>query len=103
MADVDAHQVSLLQSASLTELGARIKHARLAAGLTQTQLDALGPGPFEVVVDSTIGPGELSYGELGLPGERSDEVLISAHVCHPSLANDNLSGIVVAAELATFL
>jgi transcriptional regulator with XRE-family HTH domain len=38
MADVDAHQVSLLQSASLTELGARIKHARLAAGLTQTQL-----------------------------------------------------------------
>jgi aminopeptidase-like protein len=71
--------------------------------LTQTQLDALGPGPFDVVVDSTIGPGELTYGELVLPGERSDEVLISAHVCHPSLANDNLSGIVVAAELAKAL
>lgn len=71
--------------------------------LTQHQLETLGPGPFDVVVDSTIGPGELTYGELVLPGERTDEVMISAHICHPSLANDNLSGIVVAAELARTL
>jgi aminopeptidase-like protein len=68
--------------------------------LSQAQLDALGPGPFDVVVDSSIAPGELTYGELVIPGDREEEVIVSAHVCHPSLANDNLSGIVVATELA---
>ncbi len=58
---------------------------------------------YEVCIDSTLEPGSLSYGELLLPGESSDEVLFSAHVCHPSLANDNLSGVVVAAELAAQL
>jgi aminopeptidase-like protein len=72
--------------------------------LTHTQLESLGPGPFEVVVDTTLAPGELSYGELVIPGERRDEeVVISAHVCHPSLANDNLSGITIATELARTL
>jgi aminopeptidase-like protein len=71
--------------------------------LTHSQLQSLGPGPFEVVIDSSIRPGELSYGELAIPGDSTDEVIISAHVCHPSLANDNLSGIVVATELAKAL
>lgn len=71
--------------------------------LTQTQLDGLGPGPFDVVVDTTIEPGELCYGELVLPGDDNEEVVISAHICHPSLANDNLTGIVVATELARAL
>lgn len=68
--------------------------------LRQRTLDALGPGPYDVVVDTTLGPGELTYGELVLPGETTDEVLVSAHVCHPSLANDNLTGIAVATQLA---
>ena len=71
--------------------------------LAHSQLEALGPGPFDVVIDTAITPGELSYGELVIPGDRADEVIISAHECHPSLANDNLSGIVVAAELARAL
>jgi aminopeptidase-like protein len=71
--------------------------------LAHSQLEALGPGPFDVVIDTTIAPGELSYGELVIPGDRPNEVIISAHVCHPSLANDNLSGIVVATELARSL
>jgi aminopeptidase-like protein len=71
--------------------------------LAHAQLEALGPGPFDVLIDSSLGPGELNYGELVLPGERSEEVMISAHVCHPSLANDNLSGIVIATELAKAL
>ena len=69
--------------------------------LSQRQRDALGPGPFDVVVDSTLDDrGELVYGEVVLRGESEDEVLISSHVCHPSLVNDNLSGLTVAAELA---
>jgi aminopeptidase-like protein len=71
--------------------------------LSENQLRAMDEGPYDVVVDTTIAPGELTYGELVLPGDTSDEVLISAHVCHPSLANDNLSGIVVATELARTL
>ena len=71
--------------------------------LTHSQLEALGAGPFDVVIDTTIEPGELNYGELVIPGDRADEVIISAHVCHPSLANDNLSGIVVATQLAKAL
>lgn len=71
--------------------------------LSQRTLDALGPGPYDVVVDTTLEPGELSYGELVLPGRTDEEVLISAHVCHPSLANDNLTGIAVATQLALSL
>jgi aminopeptidase-like protein len=52
-----------------------------------------------VCIDSTLAEGALSYSELFVPGESRDEVLFSCHICHPSLANDNLSGVVVAAYL----
>lgn len=68
--------------------------------LTQRQFDALEDGEYEVCIDSTLEDGSLTYGECVLPGQSDDEVLISAHSCHPSLANDNLSGIAVAALLA---
>lgn len=71
--------------------------------LTQRQLDAMDEGPYDVVVDTTLEPGALTYGELVVPGDSEDEVLLSAHVCHPSIANDNLSGIAVATELAATL
>jgi aminopeptidase-like protein len=58
---------------------------------------------YEVCIDSTLDYGNLTYGEYFLRGDSEDEVLISCHVCHPSLANDNLSGIVVAANLAKAL
>ena len=57
-------------------------------------------GDYEVVIDSTLEPGHLTYAELAIPGAGSDEVLISTYVCHPSLANDNLSGIAVATMVA---
>ncbi len=52
------------------------------------------------MIDSTLAPGSLSYGEFVVAGRSSDEVLISTHVCHPSLCDDNLSGIAVSVELA---
>jgi len=55
---------------------------------------------YRVDIDSAIFPGHLTYGELFIPGTGPDEILISAHLCHPSLANDNLSGLCVAAALA---
>lgn len=63
-------------------------------------IDRQGEQDYHVVVDSQLIDGSLSYGEVYFPGASNEEVLISTHVCHPSLANDNLSGIVVAAWLA---
>lgn len=71
--------------------------------LAHNQLLALPDGKYEVCIDSTLQDGRLTYGECFLPGECSDEVLISCHACHPSLANDNLSGITVARALAQLL
>ncbi len=71
--------------------------------LADDVLRALPPGDYEAVIDSSLQPGSLTYGECVLPGSSTDEVLISSHICHPSLANDNLSGVVVAAFLAKTL
>jgi aminopeptidase-like protein len=68
--------------------------------LPHRQLEALPEGDYEVCIDAALTEGSLSYGECLVPGRTTDEVLLSAHVCHPSLANDNLSGIAVATRLA---
>jgi aminopeptidase-like protein len=68
--------------------------------LSQRALEALPDGDYEVNIDSTLAPGHLTYGELILPGEDPAEVVVSTHVCHPSLADDNLSSIAVATALA---
>ncbi|WP_262385934.1 DUF4910 domain-containing protein [Hymenobacter sp. BT491] len=69
--------------------------------LSHNQLQTLNEAEYEVCIDATLdSSGSLTYGELLVPGEVEDEVLISCHCCHPSLANDNLSGMVVVAELA---
>jgi aminopeptidase-like protein len=60
----------------------------------------LPDGEYEVRIDSTLADGHLTYGEHVVPGRVPDEVLVSCHVCHPSLANDNLAGIAVAIALA---
>ncbi len=71
--------------------------------LSHRQLSQLADGEYEVCIDSSLKPGSLSYGEFLIPGETKDEFLISCHSCHPSLANDNLSGIVLAVALAKHL
>lgn len=71
--------------------------------LSQDALDALPEGEYRVFIDSSLAPGSLTYGEAYLPGAMPDEILVSCHVCHPALANDNLSGVVVAAHLARLL
>jgi aminopeptidase-like protein len=71
--------------------------------LAQQQLDHLEDGDYQVVIDSSLEPGLLTYGECFLRGQREEEVLLTTHICHPSLANDNLSGIAVLTELGTRL
>ena len=71
--------------------------------LSHDQLSALANGRYEVCIDSTLEDGHLTYGECYFPGQSKDEVLVSVHACHPSLANDNLSGLAVATFLAQML
>jgi len=71
--------------------------------LTHNQMLALKDQEYEVYIDSGLENGSLTYGECYIPGRSSDEVLVSCHACHPSLANDNLSGLAVATFLARLL
>lgn len=67
------------------------------------QYQVLTDSEYDVCIDSTLEDGHLTYGEWHLPGATEDEVLVSCHVCHPSLCNDNLSGVSVAVSLAQWL
>jgi aminopeptidase-like protein len=71
--------------------------------LSQNQLSALEEGEYEVCIDSSLEDGSLTYGEYYIQGATDDEVLVSCHTCHPSLCNDNLSGIALATFLARHL
>jgi aminopeptidase-like protein len=71
--------------------------------LSHNQMLALRDGEYEVCIDSSLEDGHLTYGECYVRGRSSDEVLISCHACHPSLANDNLSGLTVVTFLAQLL
>jgi aminopeptidase-like protein len=71
--------------------------------MSQRKLDELPDDEYEVCIDSILEPGHLTYGELRIQGVTDEEVLISCHSCHPSLCNDNLSGMTVAAKLAECL
>ena len=70
--------------------------------LSEVQRAALGHGPFRVRIDADRRAGVLDWGEIVIPGETAEEILVSTHICHPGLANDNGSGMVLAAALAAW-
>jgi Uncharacterized protein conserved in bacteria with an aminopeptidase-like domain len=71
--------------------------------LSHRQLQALEEGEYEICIDSTLREGSLTYGEYYVQGQSSDEIILSCHICHPSLCNDNLSGISLLTFLAKYL
>jgi aminopeptidase-like protein len=72
--------------------------------LSRRQLDAVEEGSsYEVCIDSTLSDGSITYGEAVIGGEEPAEVLLSTYICHPSLCNDNLSGIVLLAIVGKYL
>ncbi len=71
--------------------------------MSHNQLLQMQDDEYEVCIDSTLEDGSLTYGEYFIPGESNEEVLISCHTCHPSLANDNLAGIALTTFLAQYL
>ena len=71
--------------------------------LSHDLLETLKPGDYRVKIDSRLEPGSLTYGEVVIPGSSSKEVLLSTYVCHPSMANNELSGPVVTTELLAWI
>jgi aminopeptidase-like protein len=100
LAELKAHLFTLPDKPELIPY--RTSYYKEAWGfcLRHSTFESLPEGEYEVCVDSTLADGALSYGECYLPGESEREVLLSTHVCHPSLCNDNLSGIAVMTALA---
>jgi aminopeptidase-like protein len=71
--------------------------------MTHKQRVELKPGTYRATIDSRLEPGSLSYGELVIPGETKEEIFVSTYICHPSMANNELSGPVVSIFLAKWL
>jgi aminopeptidase-like protein len=71
--------------------------------ISHEQREQLGPGPFRLYIDSELCNGHMTYGEVFIEGETSEEVLLSTYICHPSMANNELSGPVVAMALIEYL
>ena len=71
--------------------------------LSHKRLNEMADGEYEVCIDSSLRDGHLTYGEHYIPGETADEILLSCHICHPSLCNDNLSGVALMVALFKYL
>lgn len=71
--------------------------------LSEQQRRQLKPGNYRAVINSSLEPGHLTYGELLIPGDQEEEIFLSTYVCHPSMANNELSGPTVATFLASWL
>ena len=71
--------------------------------MSERQKQALTDAEYEVCIDSTLEDGYLTYGELVLPGETDDEIFFSTYLCHPSMANNELSGPCVQTEVIKYL
>jgi len=103
LADLKSHLFSLPDQPDLIPYRTSYYKKTWGFCLSHIQLEELLDDHYEVFIDSEHTEGSLTYGEYFLAGETDEEVIISCHTCHPSLANDNLSGIAVGVELAKHL
>lgn len=100
LAELKKHIFTLPDQHDLIPYRTSYYNERWGFCMSHNALQALADGEYEVLIDSSIEAGALTYGEYVHRGESEEEVLFSAHICHPSLANDNCSGLALLAHLA---
>ena len=101
--ELEEHLYTLEDQPDVTPYVTSYYKRRWGFCISKNEKDALQGESFEVFIDSSFHDGALSIGELYLPGARHDEVLFSTYCCHPSLANDQLSGIALNVYLANWI
>jgi len=97
--DLKEHLYSLPEQPDLIPYLTSFYNENWGFCLSHKQLESMKDEEYEICIDSTLEKGHLTYGEYNLKGESEEEVLLSCYVCHPSICNDNLSGV----SLLTFL
>ena len=103
LADLRPHLHTIPEHPDWIPLRTSYYHENWGFCLAHSLLEELTEGVYEICIDSSLEPGSLTYAESYLPGETSDEVLISTYVCHPSVCNDGVSGIALVTMLAKYL